>query len=213
MNCIHFRHCKQFPAIGFDCEWVTVNNERRKVALIQLCSSQGLCALIRICKFKDQKIPIELRELLEDPDIIKAGITPYNDAKLLLEDYAISMYGTFDLRFLALLAKQKAEGLGKLSKSILDIELDKSWRIRCSDWEIEHLTPQQVDYASMDAFVAVEIFRKLYKSIRPSEMDSNSIRRFCDSYTDITFSNKLAQLNLDPTSLSSSQKLLKRQNA
>lgn len=208
-----FRHCKEFPAIGFDCEWVTVNNERRKVALIQLCSSQGLCALIRVCKFKHQKIPIELREFLEDPEIIKTGVTPYNDAKLLLEDYAISMYGTFDLRFLALLAKHKAEGLGKLSKSILDIELDKNWRIRCSDWEIDELSPQQIDYAAKDAFVAVEIFRKLYNLIKPTEKDSNSIRRFCDNYTDVTFSNKLAELNLDPASPnSSSKKLLTKQN-
>lgn len=190
-----------------------MNNERRKVALIQLCSSQGLCALIRVCRFKDHKIPSELREFLEDPEIIKAGVTPYNDAKLLLEDYAISMYGTFDLRFLALLANQKAEGLGKLSKSILDIELDKNWRIRCSDWEIEHLSPQQLDYAAKDAFVAVEIFRKLYNSVRPTANDSDSIRQFCDNYTDITFSNKLAQLNLDPaTPSASSQKLLNRQN-
>lgn len=190
-----------------------MNNERHKVALIQLCSAQGLCALFRVCKFSDQKIPIELRGFLEDPEIIKAGVTPYHDAKLLLEDYAISVYGTLDLRFLALLANQNAEGLGKLSKSILGIELDKNWRIRCSDWETERLSPQQVDYAAKDAFVAVEIFRNLYNTIKPTEQDSTSIRRFCDNYTDVTFSNKVAKLNLDPTNPdSSSQKLFSKQN-
>lgn len=139
-----------------------------------------------------------MRKLLEDPDIIKAGVTPASDARYLLQDYAINVNGTFDLRFLALLAKHKAEGLGKLSKSILDIELDKDWRIRCSDWEIEELSPQQVDYAAKDAFVAIEIFRKLYDSIRPGASDPTSIRKFCDNYTDITFQNKLAQMNLDP---------------
>lgn len=202
----YFRHCGRFPVCGFDCEWVTVNSERRKIALIQLCSPEGLCALIRLCKFTN--IPLELRKFLEDPEIIKVGVTPANDAKYLQQDYAINMNGTFDLRFLALMAQHKAEGLGKMSKSILGIELDKDWHIRCSDWEIELMSAKQIDYAANDAFVAIEIFRKLYNMIRPSEGDRKSIIRFCDDYTDVTFSNKLAQLNLDPAA-PSDKKLLK----
>jgi exonuclease 3'-5' domain-containing protein 2 len=203
----HFRHCTDFPVLGFDCEWVTVNNERRKVALIQLCSPQGLCALIRVCKFS--KIPLELRKILEDPEIIKAGVTPNADAKLLMEDYSINMNGTFDLRFLAVLTHHRddATGLGRLSKSILGIELDKDWRLRCSDWEIETLSQKQIEYSAYDAYVAVEIFRKLYSIARPTSFDPDSVRRFCDNYTDITFKNKLAQLNLDPAT--PSKKLLK----
>lgn len=193
--------------VGFDCEWVTVNNQRRKIALIQLCSAEGLCALIRICKFTT--IPLQLRALLEDPEIIKAGVTPSNDANYLLQDYAIKMNGTFDLRFLALIADHKSEGLGKLSKSILDIELDKDWRIRCSDWEIEKLSPKQIDYAAKDAFVGVEIFRRLYKSVHPTAMKPEEIRSFCDNYTDIAFKNKMIQNGL-PTA--SGRKLLTRQN-
>jgi exonuclease 3'-5' domain-containing protein 2 len=186
-----------------------VNSERRKVALIQLCSPQGLCALIRVCKFS--KIPLELRKLLEDPDIIKTGVTPNSDAKLLLEDYSISMNGTFDLRFLAVLThhRNNATGLGRLSKSILDIELDKDWRVRCSDWEIEPLSGPQIEYSANDAYVAMEIFRKLYEIVKPTGMDPDSIRRFCDNYTDMKFKSKLAQMNLDPASGDASKKLLK----
>jgi exonuclease 3'-5' domain-containing protein 2 len=174
---------------------VTVHNQRRKVALIQLCSPLGLCALFRVCKFSN--IPNELRLVLENPEIIKLGITPSNDGNHLLQDYSIKMNGTFDLRFIALLAKHKAEGLAKLSKSILDIELDKEWRVRCSDWEVSELSAKQIDYASKDAFVAIEIFRKLYKSIHSDGMRREAILRFCDSYTDIAFKNKFAQLNVD----------------
>jgi ribonuclease D len=113
------------PVLGFDVEWVTVNNDRRKIALIQLCSSLGLCALIRVNKL--QKIPLELRMLLEDPEIIKAGVTPISDAKYLMQDYAIQMNGTFDLRFLAMMSQYKAQGLGSLSKAVIGIELDKDW--------------------------------------------------------------------------------------
>jgi hypothetical protein len=186
-----------------------VNSERRKVALIQLCSDQGYCALFRVCKFN--KIPLELRMLLENPEVIKVGVSCNDDAKYLLHDYAIKVNGAFDIRFLALLASHKAEGLGKLSKSVLNIELEKHWRITCSDWEIETLSKQQIDYAAKDAFVAVEIFKKLYRGIRPNGGDPTAILQFCDKFTDISFKNKLAQMNLDPATGSNGNKLLSKQ--
>lgn len=183
--------------IGFDCEWVTVNNERRKVALIQICSSEGLCGLFRVCKFAN--IPVELRDILENPEILKVGVTPETDARLLLQDYGINVQGTFDLRFIALQSGHQAGGLGALSKSILNITLDKNWRVRCSDWEIENLSENQIDYAAKDAFVAVEIFKKLYNEMNLPR-NPLDIRRFGNNYSDISFKNKLAQLNLDSSS-------------
>lgn len=190
-----YRNTTKYAVLGFDCEWVTVNNERRKVALLQLATSEGLCALFRLCRFPS--IPQELRALLEDPKIIKTGVACTEDGHNLLQDYSIKVNGTFDLRFLALLASHKAEGLARLSKNILNIELTKNWRITCSDWEAPVLTPEQIDYAAKDAFVAVEIFKKLYKEIRPNDSNNQSILQFCDNYTDISFKQKLAQLNLD----------------
>ena len=35
-------------------------------------------------------------------------------------------------------------GLQSLAKLVLDVELDKSSSVRCSDWETDVLTPQQV---------------------------------------------------------------------
>lgn len=202
-----FSHCKEFPVLGFDCEWVSVNSERRKVALIQLCSAQGLCALIRVCKLS--RIPISLKQLLEDHEIIKVGVTPYTDANHLLTDYAINVSSTFDLRFLALLTEHKAEGLAKLSQAVLGIELNKYWRIRCSDWEVETMNPQQVDYSAKDAFVAIEIFRKLYMKLKmPNANDPNSIRAFCDKFTDMQFSSKLSQKDLNADNQSSLAKKL-----
>lgn len=129
------------------------------------------------------------------------------------QDYGINVYGTFDLRFLAILSKHKAEGLAKLSEAALGIELNKDWRIRCSDWENETMSQQQIDYAAKDAFVAVEIFRKLYNSILPKEKDVDSIRRFCDSYTDVPFNNKLSQINFKLENENSpARKLLAKEN-
>lgn len=95
--------------------------------MLQLATAEGLCALFRLCKFSS--IPLELRAILEDPDVIKTGVACNEDGSNLLQDYSIKLNGAFDLRFLALLASHKAEGLGKLSKKVLNIELDKNWKI------------------------------------------------------------------------------------
>lgn len=151
--------------MGFDCEWVTVSGARRPIALLQLASHKGLCALFRLCNLKS--IPKGLRELLENEDILKVGVASIEDASRLSYDYGVGVASTFDLRFLTIHAKRKPEGLAKLSKSILNIELDKNWRIRCSDWEAKELTNIQIDYAAKDAIVAVEIFKKLSNEIKP----------------------------------------------
>ena len=99
----------------------------------------------------------------------------------------------------------------KLSKKILDISLVKNWRITCSDWEAPNLSAPQIDYAAKDAFVAVEIFKKLYSTLKRNSEDKSSILQLCDNYTDVSFKNKLAQLNLDGVEPMSEKKLLKNQ--
>ena len=51
--------------------------------------------------------------------------------------------------------------LHALAKKVLGITLDKSWKIQCSNWEDEKLSPQQIEYAMNDALVASHIFLRL----------------------------------------------------
>lgn len=58
-NCRNFfRHLDEYNVLGFDCEWIS-KYRRYPVALLQLSSNRGLCALIRLCKLK--MIPEELQ--------------------------------------------------------------------------------------------------------------------------------------------------------
>lgn len=45
---LFFRHIKEVPILGFDCEWVSTNGKAEPIALIQLSSYRGECALIRV---------------------------------------------------------------------------------------------------------------------------------------------------------------------
>lgn len=58
-------HAEEYNVLGFDCEWVTVGGTRRPIALLQLATHKGYCALIRLCHLK--RIPTELRVSLFNP--------------------------------------------------------------------------------------------------------------------------------------------------
>ena len=51
--------------------------------------------------------------------------------------------------------------LDALAKKILGVRMDKSWRIRCSNWEAAEFSIQQIEYAMNDALVASHIFLRL----------------------------------------------------
>ena len=61
--------------------------------------------------------------------------------------------------------------LDALAKKILGITLDKSWKIRCSNWEDEKLSTQQIEYAMNDALVASHIFLRLEKEKAKQSID------------------------------------------
>ncbi|XP_055642855.1 exonuclease 3'-5' domain-containing protein 2 [Toxorhynchites rutilus septentrionalis] len=159
-------HCQEFRVLGFDCEWVSEQGNRHPVALLQLASHRGLCALFKLCEMK--QIPPELGDLLNDPAILKVGVGPVEDAKLLRTDYNLKVESTMDLRHLAKKSGHPGPyGLARMSESMLGVKLDKHWRVRASNWENEELTERQIQYAANDAHVSVELFRKLAKLIVP----------------------------------------------
>lgn len=45
-----------------------------------------------------------------------------------------------------------------LSDAIVGVQMDKSFRVRCSNWESNKLTDRQISYATNDALVALQIF-------------------------------------------------------
>ncbi|XP_058118228.1 exonuclease 3'-5' domain-containing protein 2 [Anopheles ziemanni] len=159
------KHCQEYNVLGFDCEWVSNQGKRRPVALLQLASHRGLCALIRLCTIN--KLPQELYDLLNDDNIIKVGVSPFDDARLLREDHRLKVESTLDLRFMAERAGLEPFGIARLANEVLGLTLDKHWKIRCSDWEAPELSERQIKYAASDAHVAVELFKKFAYKLVP----------------------------------------------
>lgn len=78
-----------------------------------------------------------------------------------MNDYNIQVSGCIDLRYLAKEYNLSERSLSALAYKLLRCELDKDWRVRASDWEAESLSDRQIEYAAMDAYVAVKILEQL----------------------------------------------------
>ncbi|XP_030642760.1 exonuclease 3'-5' domain-containing protein 2 isoform X2 [Chanos chanos] len=153
-----------YPVLGLDCEWVSVKGKACAVSLLQMATFSGRCVLVRLLPFRKtrQSLPQGLMGVLCDPHVLKVGVGCYEDSKRLARDYGLTLKCTVDLRHLALRQKQAVLNNGlslkSLAADLLNIKLDKSLELRCSDWEAEQLTQEQVTYAARDAQVSVALF-------------------------------------------------------
>ncbi|KAG9099429.1 hypothetical protein FS749_001289 [Ceratobasidium sp. UAMH 11750] len=117
--------------------------------------------------------PERLREVLEDPNIVKVGVGIAGDAKKLWRDHAVSLLGAVELSHFARSADESRWGMGKSHELISLTRLLEAYRsrrlckgkTRMSNWELP-LTVQQMDYAASDGLAGYLIYQHL-KSLGP----------------------------------------------
>ena len=61
----------------------------------------------------------------------------------------------------ALPNKERGWSLAELTSRLLSRQLDKRDTLRCSDWEAAVLSPEQVEYAALDAWASFAVYQKL----------------------------------------------------
>ncbi|NXU52900.1 EXD2 protein, partial [Turnix velox] len=158
---------EKWPVLGVDCEWVSVEGKANPVSLLQMASSSGLCILVRLPRLlaNGQTIPKTLVDIMADSAVLKVGVGCWEDACKLLRDYGIPVKGSVDLRYLAMRQRKdllhNCLSLKSLAEKVLNCPLDKSPHVRCSNWEAEELTEDQVLYAARDAQISVALFLHL----------------------------------------------------
>jgi hypothetical protein len=76
--------------------------------------------------------------------------------------------------------------------------MDKSWKVRCSNWEADHLSARQIEYAAHDAIVAVHIFLTLAKFKRYEKGNELTIMSYQKgNNSDISFPSTSKSLSPD----------------
>ncbi|NXL90751.1 EXD2 protein, partial [Alectura lathami] len=158
---------EKWPVLGIDCEWVSVEGKKNPVSLLQMASSSGLCILVRLPRLvaSGQTVPKTLLDIMADSAVLKVGVGCWEDACKLLQDYGLPVNGSLDLRYLAMRQRKdllhNCLSLKSLAEKFLNCPLDKSPHMRCSNWEAEELTQDQILYAARDAQVSVALFLHL----------------------------------------------------
>lgn len=148
------------PVIGFDTETrpafkAGVTN---KVALLQL-STQERCYLFRLCRIKLDKPIIKL---LENKDIRKIGAAVHDDIKALQSLRKFKPGGFVDLQNIVGEWGISEKSVRKFSAIVMGVGISKAQRL--SNWEASSLTPAQISYAATDAWVCLEVYKKLLDS-------------------------------------------------
>ncbi|XP_037028779.1 uncharacterized protein LOC119069009 [Bradysia coprophila] len=162
------KHCNEYYVLGFDCEW---SSKGGKVALLQLATHRGLCALIRLCRLRT--IPDVLKKLMKDKQILKVGVGAGRDATKLFREYCLEVKGTFNLIPLAKKCKIQAKGLASLSEEVLSVKLEHKEKGRLlgkfhTKWTVDELDADHIKYAADDAHVGIELFKKFHAKLMPS---------------------------------------------
>ena len=143
--------------IGFDTETrpsftAGVTN---KVALLQLFGGEK-CFLVRLNRVGLSR---DVVALLQNPAIAKIGAAVSNDILSLNALRRFKARGFIDLQTLVGDYGIEDKSLRKISGIVLGKKVSKAQRL--SNWEAKILTPQQQMYAATDAWVCVEIYKRL----------------------------------------------------
>lgn len=100
--------------------------------------------------------------MLNNPNLLKVGVDPLEDGKRVAKDYESQVLGTVDLRLLAShFSLPNPKSLATLCKQYLGIEMNKIMEIRCSDWNADSLSDEQITYASHDAYASILIYHQV----------------------------------------------------
>ncbi len=144
--------------IGFDTETRPVFSPRQPhngVAILQLSG------LERAFLFRVQKLglPKKLCAVLSDPRIRKIGAACHDDVRGLQKIAPFKELGFVDLQKIAWEWGVADKSVKKMAAIILGCKISKAQQV--SNWEAERLSEAQIKYAATDAWVCLEMYRKL----------------------------------------------------
>ena len=145
------------PVVGFDTETRPSfkKGQHFKVALLQL----ALDKKVFLIRLNHTGLTDELVELFENEKVIKTGVGLRDDLVALQKLKKFHPKGFEDLAILSKKSGLLVESVKKLTALLLGFRISKS--AQTSNWESQTLSEKQLEYAATDAWVCLEIHKKL----------------------------------------------------
>ena len=152
-----FHEINKHDYVGFDTETkpVFVRGHYNKVAILQL----ALPDKVFIIRLNATGLTPQIIQFFQDEKIKKAGVAIRDDIKALQHLHPFEPAGFIELAGLAKEAGLEVESVKKLAALLLGFRISKS--AQTSNWEAEQLNEKQISYAATDAWVCLEIYKKL----------------------------------------------------
>ncbi len=147
----------QAKILGFDTETKPSfkKGEVYKVALLQLATATD-AYLIRLQALTNFEI---IRNIFENESIVKVGCAIHDDIKQLQKIFHFTVKNFVELQELAKVKNLKNFGLKGMTEEVLQAQLSKGPKL--TNWQAETLTEKQLLYAATDAWIGLELYKKL----------------------------------------------------
>ena len=130
-----------------------------KTALIQVATRKK----VYLFRLNKMGLPYSLVRIFENPQIQKIGIAVLQDMKELSDQFRQFQYqNVTDLNILCKNLNFQNIGARNLTAMVLGFRISK--RQQTSNWESDELSEGQLRYAATDAWIARQVFLKLYYS-------------------------------------------------
>mgnify|MGYP003294464232 CR=1 FL=1 len=144
----------EYRVLGFDTETRPsfTRGLTHKISLLQL-SAEDHAWLFRLNRIG---IPDCVAGLLENPDILKIGVSVKDDLSQLAGRRAMKTAGFVELQQMCKSMGIEEMGLQKMYGLLFGERISKNQQL--SNWEIEHLTEGQRQYAAIDAWACLRIY-------------------------------------------------------
>ena len=160
-------YLKQYPLLGIDSETRPsfTKGQSHKVALLQI-SSDECCFLFRL---NMTGLTQSLIGLLENPEIIKVGLSLRDDFMMLHKRAPFNQQGCIELQDFVRPFGIQDKSLQKIYGILFKEKISKSQRL--SNWEADVLTDAQKQYAATDAWACLNIYNRLQELKRTGDFE------------------------------------------
>lgn len=148
---------RKHEVVGFDTETRPSfkKGQHYKVSLLQL----AIDSKVFLIRLNQTGITDELIAFFENEQIIKAGVGIRDDLQALQKLKRFHPAGFEDLATISKKSGLQVESVKKLTALLLGFRISKS--AQTSNWEIATLSEKQLEYAATDAWVCLQIYKKL----------------------------------------------------
>tara|TARA_A100001015_G_C15008028_1_gene721695 strand:+ start:1257 stop:1901 length:645 start_codon:yes stop_codon:yes gene_type:complete len=177
--------------VAIDTETTGLSLVRDRICLIQICTENKECHVVKFDKaLKDNIPPPNLAKFLNDEKIEKIFHYARFDLSMIKKSYNIICKKVFCTKIASKLVRTYTDrhGYKEICKEMLDVDISKTQQ--SSDWASNNLTDNQIKYAISDVLYLHELRNKLIVMLkRENRLDlARKLYEFLESRVELDVS-------------------------